>query len=231
MKKLVFIFLLFAIINNTAAQTFNQFDDEGKRHGVWLKFFEDSNVKRYEGRFNHGKEVGVFKFYKNVKGKAVLSATRQFNDSTDIAEVKFFTSKGKVVSEGNMRGKTYVGTWKYYQKNSDKLLTLEFYNDKGQLSGKRFVYYDNEQVAEETNYKEGLLHGAAINYTLNGIVLKTLFYVAGELHGDAKFYNPKGELLVEGHYKKGKKHGVWNYYDNGELKDTKNFTVQGKYKP
>ena len=228
MQKIFFLSYLLCL--SVSAQTFNQFDSDGKRHGIWLKSFEGTDVKRYEGEFNHGKEVGVFKFYKNIDGEAILSATRAFNDSTGLTEVKFFTSKGKVISEGNMRGKTYVGTWKYYQKDSNKLLILEHYNNQGQLKGKRIVYYNNEQIAEETNYENGLLQGKATNYTLKGIVLKTLIYVDGELHGDAKFYNPKGELLVEGQYKKGKKHGIWYYYENGELQNTKNFTVQGKYK-
>ncbi|TBN04899.1 toxin-antitoxin system YwqK family antitoxin [Hyunsoonleella flava] len=231
MKKIVFIFFLFGVINGLLAQTFNQFNENGKRHGVWRKYFEGTKVLRYEGAFSNGKEIGLFKFYKNIKGKAVLSATRQFNDSTDLAEVTFFTSKGKIISKGKMRGKTYVGTWKYYQKDSDKLLTLERYNEKGQLQGKRFVYYENEQVAEETNYTNGLLHGKAIYYSLKGVVLKTMFYVDGELHGEAKFFNPKGELLVEGQYKKGKKHGIWQYYENGKLKETKDFTLKSKYKP
>ncbi|SEQ15991.1 MORN repeat variant [Hyunsoonleella jejuensis] len=231
MKKLGFIILLVGWFNSAVAQTFNQFNENGKRHGVWRKYFDGTKVLRYEGAFANGKEIGLFKFYKNIKGKAVLSATRQFNDTTDIAQVKFYTSKGKVISEGNMRGKTYIGTWKYYQKNSDKLLTLENYNSEGNLDGERFVYYENGQIAEEKHYKNGLLEGKAINYSLKGVVLKTLIYVNDELHGSAKFFNPKGELLVEGQYKKGGKHGIWKYYDKGKLDETKDFTVKGKYKP
>jgi len=185
MKKLGFIILLVGWFNNAVAQTFNQSNENGKRHGVWRKYFEGTKVLRYEGAFANGKEIGLFKFYKNIKGEAVLSATRQFNDTTDIAQVKFYTSKGKVISEGNMRGKTYIGTWKYYQKNSDKLLTLENYNSEGNLDGARFVYYENGQIAEEKHYKNGLLEGKAISYSLKGVVLKTLIYVNDELHGSA----------------------------------------------
>lgn len=230
MKKLFFVFFLFGIFNTVLAQTFNQFNENGKRHGVWRKYFKGTKVLRYEGAFKNGKEIGLFKFYKNIKGKSVLSATRQFNDSTNIAEVTFFTSKGKVISEGRMQGKVYIGTWKFYQKDSDKLLILEHYNNNGKLEGKRFVYYSNGQVAEETNYKNGLLHGTVIYYSLKNVVLKMMIYIDGELDGAAKFYNPKGDLLVEGQYRKGKKHGVWHYFENGNLKETKDFTIKGKYK-
>ncbi len=230
MKRFICIFFICTICNVALAQTFNQFNENGKRHGVWRKYFEGTKVLRYEGAFVDGKEIGLFKFYKNIKGKAVLSATRQFNDSTDLAEVKFFTSKGKLISEGNMRGKTYVGSWKFYQKDSDMLLILEDYNNEGELDGERFVYYNNGQIAEQTNYKQGTLNGKAIYYSLKGVVLKTLIYINGEIHGEAKFYNPKGDLLVEGQYKDGKKHGLWNYYENDKLKQTKDYSTKGKFK-
>ncbi|GAB1855686.1 hypothetical protein MHTCC0001_05200 [Flavobacteriaceae bacterium MHTCC 0001] len=230
MKRLVVICFVLAISNSVIAQNINQFNENGKRHGVWRKYFDGTEVLRYEGAFNNGKETGLFKFYKKVRGKAILSATKQFDEASNIAEVKFFTSKGKVISEGKMREKVYIGTWKYYQKNSDQLLTLEHYNDNGQLNGERIVYYDNGQIAEKTTYVNGLLQGEAINYSLKGGVLKHLYYADNELHGNAKFYNPKGDLIVKGQYRKGKKHGIWEYYENGKLSNTKDFTVKGKYK-
>jgi len=181
------------------AQDFNQFDANGKRHGVWKKNFEDSNIIRYEGQFSHGKEIGLFKFYKNYKKKAILSATKQFTEEDNKAQVKFLASSGKVISEGRMDGKIYIGTWEYYQKNSDKLLTLEHYNNQGELVGDRLVYYPNGRIAEK-------------QYYING-----------------KFYNPKGELVSEGQYKRGKKDGLWKYYEKGDLIKEKDFTYKPKY--
>lgn len=220
------IFLLSFVVLFSAqltAQTFNQFNENGKRHGVWRKYFEGTKVLRYEGAFSNGKEIGLFKFYKHIDGKAVLSATRQFNDSTNMAEVTFFSSKGKVISKGHMRGRIYIGTWKYYQKDSDALLTLEHYNDSGQLNGKRIVYYPNGQVAEQTFYQNDALHANAYNYALNGTLLKSLVYNQGELHGTAKFYTPDGKLIVEGQYQNDKKIGKWKYYENDTLKEIKTF--------
>jgi antitoxin component YwqK of YwqJK toxin-antitoxin module len=231
MKQLIVICFLIIGLSILNAQTLNQFNESGQRDGVWKKYFNGTKVLRYEGTFVNGKEVGLFKFYKNIKGVSVLSATRLFNDSTNLAQVRFFTSKGKVISEGNMRHKTYVGTWKYYQKDSDKLLILEHYNTEGNLSGLRYVYYNNGQIAEETNYSNGLLDGNAVYYSKKGVTLKTLTYKNNELDGVAKFYDPKGNLLAEGYYRKGKKHGVWSYYENAKIKETKDFTVKGKYKP
>jgi len=211
------------------AQDFNQFDSNGKRHGVWKKNFEDSNIIRYEGQFSHGKEIGLFKFYKNYKKKAILSATKQFTEEDNKAQVKFLASSGKVISEGRMDGKIYIGTWKYYQKNSDKLLTLEHYNNQGELVGDRLVYYPNGQIAEKQYYIKGKLNDACLWYSEKNVVLKSFFYEKGELHGDAKFYNPKGELVSEGQYKRGKKDGLWKYYEKGDLIKEKDFTYKTKY--
>jgi len=211
------------------AQDFNQFDSNGKRHGVWKKNFEDSNIIRYEGQFSHGKEIGLFKFYKNYKKKAILSATKQFTEEDNKAQVKFLASSGKVISEGRMDGKIYIGTWKYYQKNSDKLLTLEHYNNQGELVGDRLVYYPNGQIAEKQYYIKGKLNDACLWYSEKNVVLKSFFYERGELHGDAKFYNPKGELVSEGQYKRGKKDGLWKYYEKGDLIKEKDFTYKTKY--
>lgn len=227
--KIQFLTIFLITCSIARAQTINQFDENGKRHGNWAKTFDKTKVLRYEGTFVHGKEIGVFKFYKNVDDKAVLSATRLFNKENNITEVKFFTSRGKVVSEGKMDGKTYIGTWKYYQKNSDNLLILEHFDNLGRYDGERFVYYDNGQIAEEQNYKEGKLDGVSKWYSENKTVLKEFIYVNGELHGASNFFNPKGELLAEGQYKRGKKDGVWKYYENGKLKEEKDFTYKPKY--
>ncbi|MDB2462767.1 toxin-antitoxin system YwqK family antitoxin, partial [Algibacter sp.] len=118
------IFLLMLSSSVMLGQTINQLDANGKRDGVWQKKFEGTDILRYEGQFVHGKEVGLFKFYKHYKNKGILSATKLFNKNDQKAEVKFLASNGKVISEGIMDGKTYIGTWKYYQKNSNQLLII-----------------------------------------------------------------------------------------------------------
>lgn len=220
------VFLMSA--NFLCGQTFNQLDSEGKRHGKWKKNYDNADILRYEGEFFHGKEIGLFKFYKKYKNKAVLSATKQFNTDNDLIDVKFFTSTGKLVSEGQMNDRIYVGEWKYYQKDTDELLILEHYNNKGELDGERLVYYPNGQVAEKQTYVAGKLYGESLWYSENKVLLKSYVYEDDELHGEAKFYNAQGELISEGTYKRGKKGGVWKYYENGKLMEEKDFTIKSK---
>ena len=222
--------LLFFVSTMIFAQDINQLDANGKRHGIWRKNFDKTKVLRYEGEFSHGKEIGIFKFYKNINGKSLLTATRVFNDNDNIADVKFYTSKGKVLSEGQMDGKRYIGVWKYYQTNSSQLLNLEHYNNGGLLQGERLVYYDNGQIAQKELYKDGKLHGISSWYSDKGIKIKEFHFENDELHGLSQYYSTEGHLIVEGSYKRDRKHGIWKYYNGGKLVEEKDFTPKSKYK-
>ncbi len=224
------LIILFLISTSISAQDINQFDANGKRHGIWKKTFEGTKQVRYQGEFSHGKETGLFKFYKLIKKESVLTATKQFNENDNTAHVKFLSSRGKVISEGKMNGKLHVGEWMYYHNNSNKIMTRETYDNEGRLQGKRIVYYENGQLAEEVNYEEGSIEGVSKWYSLKGTVLKEFVYENNELHGIAKNYNGKGEILTEGSYKRGKKTGVWKYYEEGKLVKQKDFTYIPKYK-
>jgi antitoxin component YwqK of YwqJK toxin-antitoxin module len=212
-----------------SSQEINQLDASGKYHGIWKKNFDNTNVLRYEGEFLHGKEIGLFKFYKNIKNKAVLTATKEFNETNNKAYVKFLASTGKVISEGQMDGKKYIGEWKYYQKTNNNLLILEYYRDSGVLIGERIVNYPNGQIAEKQFYKNGKLDGISTVYSDKNVVLSEVVYVNGELHGNSRYYTPKGEMVAEGAYKNGKKDGIWKYYEDGKLTEEKDFTYIPKY--
>jgi antitoxin component YwqK of YwqJK toxin-antitoxin module len=225
MKHTIFLIITLLLVGNLSAQDINQFDANGKRHGIWKKNFENTKQLRYEGQFDHGKEVGLFKFYKLIKKKSVLTATKQFNDKDTSAYVKFLSSRGKVISEGNMEVKKYVGKWTYYHKSSNDVMTTETYNSNGLLQGEKLVFYKDGVVAERANYVDGKLQGESNWYSIKGVVLKAFLYDNNELHGVAKYYNGKAELLAEGRYKRGKKVGVWKYYENGELTEEKDFSA------
>ncbi|NND51920.1 MAG: toxin-antitoxin system YwqK family antitoxin [Flavobacteriaceae bacterium] len=224
------IFLTFLPIFGLSQSAINQMDENGKRHGKWSKNFEGTKEIRYEGQFEHGKEVGVFKFYQLVGKVSKLAATKEFNEKDGSAYVKFLSLKGNVISEGRMMGKTYIGKWVYYHKNSDQIMTEEHFNSKGELHGLRTVYYDNGQKAEVANYENGKLHGDSRYYSQDGVLIKSYIYENDELHGMSKHFDGNGVITVEGPYKRGKKTGIWSYYKNGELQEEKDFTYVAKFK-
>lgn len=226
--KHILIILVLMVPTYILAQNINQLDDNGKRHGVWKKNFDNTNILRYEGQFNHGKEIGLFKFYKNIKKEAVLTATKKFNENDNVAEVTFFASNGKVISTGMMNGKNYIGEWTYYHKDSKEVMTLEHYNNNGQLEGDSFIYYNSGQLAEKRSYKANKLQGKATWFDETGKKMKEYSYVNGQLHGKAIFYDTTETIEIEGQYKNDRKDGVWKYYENGEIKEEKDFTRYSK---
>ncbi len=193
----------------------NQFDEQGNRHGIWKKNYEGTNQLRYEGAFDHGKEVGVFKYYcSDCLDRPFIIKTFSENDNT--AHVKYLTKKGKLVSEGDMEGKNRKGEWAYYHEKANSIMTREQYVD-GKLHGLKITYYLNKNIAEELTFKEGIKEGLNNYYSPEGVLLKKLFYKNDQLEGQAYSYDADGNVVIEGEYKKGKKDGLWKYYKEGKL--------------
>lgn len=227
-QNILVIITLTLYLTNVTAQTINQLDDKGLRHGVWQKNFEKTDQPKYEGTFDHGKEIGTFKFFKLVEGKSKLSATREFIPNSDKIEVKFFSSTGKLISEGMMKGKLFIGKWIYYQNKTKGVLSTENYDDKGVLQGEKLVFYEKGQIGEKSFYVNGKIDGISTWYSENGHILKEFTYKNGLLDGISKYYDQNGKILVEGNYRNDKKHGIWNYYENGVKTEEKDFTSYSK---
>jgi len=207
--------ILFIIQSSIAQESVNQFDANGKRDGVWKKYYPATKQLRYEGQFDHGEETGVFKFYcEECKDQPM--ATKDFSANGTKAFVRYFTIKGKLVSEGEMEGKNRVGEWVYYHEKSNAVMTRERYK-KGKLEGIKITYYPNGTKTEETHYQNGLKQGENNYYSPEGVLLKKLNYLDDKLNGEALYYDANGTITIKGYYKKGKKNGLWQYFKNGEV--------------
>ena len=75
----------------------NGFDAQGKRHGLWKKYYSNGHLK-YEGRFEHGKEVGVFKHY-DASGPKNPVIIKTFLKA-DSVQVEFYSVEGLLESKG-----------------------------------------------------------------------------------------------------------------------------------
>lgn len=204
-------------IATTQAQKINQFDANGKRTGIWKKFYSENKI-RYSGEFKNGKEIGVFKFY-DINSNGTPSIIKEFSSKSDSAFVKFYTPKGRVKSKGWMIGKNRVGKWMYYF-NDGKIFSEENY-EAGKLNGVVKNYYPNGKLTEETYYKEGKKEGSSKVYTDSGVLIEEVNYVGGKLHGFGKYYNLKGQLQEQGNYENGIRKGKWEFFIDGEVVDKK----------
>lgn len=220
MKKhhINFIVLLAVMFfsKNILAQTeFNKLDVNGKKHGLWKGVFEESKRPRYEGTFDHGKEVGIFSFYDDTKAKSII-ATREFNAKDNSAYTIFYDQNKNKVSEGKVVNKLFEGQWKYYHQASKNIMTTENYS-KGKLDGLRTVFYISGKVAEEINYKNNLKNGFYKKYTEKGVVLEESIFKNNIYNGLAIFSDANGNIVSKGQFVNGKKSGVWQFFEKGKL--------------
>lgn len=194
----------------------NQFDQEGKRHGLWKGIYEETNRPRYEGVFVHGKETEIFKYFDDTRAGSVI-ATRDFSKGDGSAYVTFFDQKGNKVSEGLInKNKQHEGEWKFYHKESPQLMTVETYVN-GKLNGKSTVYYPDGKIASETIYANGIKDGIFKKYSQQGIVLEEIPYKNNQFYGLVTYRDVKGNIIAQGLYEKGLKKGIWKYYQDGKL--------------
>ncbi|MEZ4878173.1 MAG: hypothetical protein R2805_11560 [Flavobacterium sp.] len=223
MKKILLLYILSTSI--LYSQDINKLDTNGKKHGLWKGVHEESQRPRYEGTFNHGKEVGVFKFFDDTKAGTVI-ATREFNPKDDSCYTIFYNQKNNKVSEGKVVNKQFEGEWKYYHEDLPIIMTLEFYV-KGKLNGVRKVFFKSGELAEETNYIDGVKNGTSKIYLENGVVIEDTNYKNGEYDGKAIFRTSDNQISAEGVFKNGKKVGIWKILEKETLKNV-NMNLQGK---
>ena len=210
--SLFVIFIMLVGYQTIEQGKINQFDLNGKRNGIWKKFYTNNNI-RYEGEFKAGKEIGVFKYYSALSPKHPI-ILKTFNDSNEIAAVKFYNIEGVLESTGEMQGENRIGKWLYFQTDGKTLMIEENY-EVGVLNGEFKSYYKTGKITENLNYKNGKLHGNCKRYADNGNLLDDLNYQEGKLQGLAKYYNIEGQLIYTGNYENDEKVGQWEYFENG----------------
>jgi antitoxin component YwqK of YwqJK toxin-antitoxin module len=210
------VFFFFVFSQTLLSQVdYNKLDSEGNKHGSWKGLYEESKRPRYEGTFEHGKEIGLFNFFDNTKAKSVI-ATREFNTKDSSAYTTFFDQANNKVSEGKVINKLFEGTWKYYHQASKTVMTIENYKN-GKLEGLRSVFYSGGKIAEETNYRNNLKEGVYKKYSENGVVLEETIFKSNEYNGLANFKDAEGNVVSKGQFVNGKKSGVWQFFEKGKL--------------
>jgi antitoxin component YwqK of YwqJK toxin-antitoxin module len=225
----IIVFLISLLFSVLHAQTeYNKLDAKGLKHGIWKGVYEESKRPRYQGIFEHGKEVGVFQFFDDTQ-KGDVIATREFNPKDNSAYTIFYDQNKNKVSEGRVVNKLFEGEWKYYHYASPAVMTTENYKN-GKLEGVRTVYFLNGKVAEQITYVNNLKQGAYKKYTENGIVLEESNFKNNEYDGLAIFRNDSGIVVSKGMFTKGLKTGTWEVFENGKLEKKSSTDLSQKSK-
>ena len=213
---IVFLTVIFQDVN--AQKKINQFDTEGKRHGVWKKYFSNNRI-RYVGVFEHGKEKGTFKYY-SASNSDYPVINKKFHENGIYADVQFFTPNGTLESEGKMKGKKREAKWLFYHPDGKSTMSEENY-ENGRLEGVYKTFYPDGKPTEITSYKNGLLDGNYKKYSIKGFLYQEFNYSNGKLNGMAIYYSRKtGDLIKKGPFKNDLRVGTWENYVDGELVST-----------
>lgn len=212
----VILFLVTMLFSVLHAQTeTNKLDAKGLKHGLWKGIYEESKRPRYQGTFEHGKEIGLFQFFDDTQ-KGDLIASREFNTKDNSAYTIFYDQNKNKVSEGKVVNKLFEGNWKYYHYASSSIMTEESYKN-GKLEGVRTVYFPNGKIAEQINYANNLKQGVYKKFSENGVVLEEAIFKNDEYDGLAIYRDIKGNLVSKGNFVQGKKSGIWEVLENGIL--------------
>jgi len=191
-----------------AQPTLNERDDKGQRHGPWKKDFPEGGT-RYEGTFEHGREIGTFTFY-YPDGKP--AAIKEYGKGPGDCFATMYHVGGKLFAQGSYVDTFKLGQWSYWDVKGN-FISLEQY-ELGLKQGAQYSFYTDSTLAEVTHYQKGTLEGPWTIYFEDGSVRAKGTYKNGALDGVAEYFNPEGDPDSKGKYLNGLKDGWWIFYEN-----------------
>ena len=205
------LFLALSLKAQNSADTLNQLDASGKKHGYWKKYEEDT--LRYEGRFVHGIPSGDFVYY--YYDGSVKTKMNYTNSGHDSYAVLYFNN-GEKMAEGKFVDKKREGEWITYDGHGNIIGKVPYVN--GVKSGLAAYFYPEGGKLEEVNYVNGLEDGTFKQYFPNQSVKTKGRYKNGKYNGVFAYYYPNNMVYNTGTYENNLRHGVWTMYDEeGEI--------------
>lgn len=95
----------------------------------------------------------------------------------------------------------YNGPYFEFDGFGQMLLSASYKNNKLHGTVAKFL---NGNLAQESNYKEGILDGIYKEYSRSGSIQKEINYKNGKLDGAFRYYDESGKVNLEYIYKNGK---------------------------
>jgi antitoxin component YwqK of YwqJK toxin-antitoxin module len=125
----------------------NQMDEDGRKHGAWIKKDNKGNVM-YEGQFRHGMPVDTFRYYypdEKLKARAV------YDDNGKSVFMESFYKNGNKKAEGKYIDKEKDSVWRFYRKEGPLVSEEHYKADK--LEGVAVYYYFDGDTLKTTDFK------------------------------------------------------------------------------
>ncbi|MEN8138394.1 MAG: tetratricopeptide repeat protein [Bacteroidota bacterium] len=188
----------------------------------WI--YESDNFDNFVYTTNYSIQNKKYKKIVNKNEENIISFLDQFHEKwTGIFEgtslllnsekqpVSYYYNNNRLGGIGSKKDNKAYGNWEYYDE-AGKLNAKGEYDGQEKRTGKWIWYYNNSNIKEIANYKEGKLEGSNIGYHLNGKVKYETGYSNDSLNGPYKYYNKYGALEEDKVYKKNTLEGPYNSF-------------------
>jgi len=228
-KFIIVISFLFAV-NSLPAQEVNRKDDQGRKQGSWVAFYEGTTDVKYQGEFKNDIPVGKFIFfYENGKVRAKNTYQNNGKDSY----VSMYHENGKLMSMGKYVDEKRDSIWVFLDEHGN-YLSKENYK-AGKRHGKCITFYafnpridaGQPDLLEVALYVNGEKEGEYLKYYRNGKYMMQGNYSSGVLEGKRTTFYSTGKKRTEVHFKKGVKNGYTINYDGNEVVTSKEYYKNG----
>jgi antitoxin component YwqK of YwqJK toxin-antitoxin module len=144
-------------------------------------------------------------------GENLIEEVKERYDNGEVKVVEYYKKVGQN-QKLDKRGKS--GKRVYYYENGQIKEERNFKDGKN--DGKFTYYYENGQIKEERHYKDGRWvrkDGKFISYYENGQIWEERNFKDGKLGGKYTYYHKNGQIKGEGNFKDDKRDGKWTYYN------------------
>lgn len=182
---------------------------EDKKEGEYKNFYENGNLEE-EGQYKEDSLEGVLKTYSAI---GVLTAEIEVKNNKKDGFTKFYHLNGNLKKECNYVDNKLEGTYTQYYIDGKSVQEKSFYE-----KNKKIDYYISFYKNGDTNIfytiDQNKIHGNYYEYGVNKNLLKESKYNHGDIESSIEYYN-NGLLSEE------------NIYENGELKQSKNYDYEG----
>jgi antitoxin component YwqK of YwqJK toxin-antitoxin module len=190
------------------AQEFNVLDSQGRKQGLFKKYFENTEQVYYTGQFKNDIPFGTFIYYYKEGPK---KAEMQYQaDPLQVHALTYYI-KGALMAEGVYYDKLKDGLWKYYDEK-ENLSSSENWL-KGKKHGEEKVYFPDGKLGEELTWKNDLRDGAWKQYFEDGVLYLEGFFLLDQYGGQMTFYYRNGKKEISGKYINGLREGTWFYFN------------------
>lgn len=195
------VLVLFLVSSDAYAQSINQTDSLGKKHGFWKYYGKEKKDSKLcddclveEGFYEHGKKTGEWKSYhSNGKIKSVV----EFKNNRPQGKYRKYYDNGQLEEDGIFIRVHHLDTFKRYHPNG-KMMELKFFNTNGKNDGDIYRWYENGKLELKYRVVNGVEDGKLERYYPNGELQEKRYYVNGWAVADSvEWHNLKSKQNVD----------------------------------